>query len=137
MRVGGEQRHRVRVLRPHEHVADRAGLDDLAGVHDRDVVAEIGDHTEVVGDEDDRHPSFGDESAQQIEDLGLDRDIESRRRLVGDQKTRRAGEGERDRDTLRHAAGELVRVALQHARDVDDADVCEQLAGDALGLGAR
>ena len=29
-------------------------LDDLAGVHDRDAVAHLGDHAEVVGDEDDR-----------------------------------------------------------------------------------
>ena len=32
-----------------------AGLDDLAGVHDRDPVGDLGDHAEVVGDQDQAH----------------------------------------------------------------------------------
>ena len=135
MRVGGEKRHRVRVLGPHQHVADGAGLDDLPRVHDRHVIADVGDDTQVVRDQDDRHAARGDEPAQQREDLGLDRHIECRRRLVCDEEAGRAGECQSDRDALGHAARDLVRVAPQHPRHIDDPDVFEQLRSDALGRG--
>ena len=38
-----------------EHRVERRLLDHLPGVHDHDPVADVGDHAEVVGDEDDRH----------------------------------------------------------------------------------
>ena len=46
---------------------------------------------------------------QQIEDLRLDGDVERRRRLVGDQQPRIAGDRHGDHHALVHAAGELVR----------------------------
>ena len=52
----------------------------------------------------------------QIEDLGLDRDVERRRRLVGDQQLRLVGERHRDHHALAHAAGELVRIPLTRLR---------------------
>ena len=55
-------------------------------------------------------PVLGDEGAQQVEDLRLDRDVERRRRLVGDQQLRLAGERHRDHRALAHAARELVRI---------------------------
>ena len=113
-----------------------AGLDDLAGVHDRDVVADVGDHAEVVADDDHRQAGVADQSAQQAEDLGLHRDVEGGRGLVGDQQLRLTGQRQRDADPLCHTAGQLVRVALQHPLGVDDADLAEQLGGDPLGLAA-
>ena len=50
--------------------------------------------------------------ADQLEDLRLDRDVERRGRLVGDQELRRAGERHRDHHALAHAAGELVRIIV-------------------------
>ena len=91
-----------------------AGLDDLAGVHHRDVVADVGDHAEVVADDDHRQAGVADQRPQQAEDLGLHGDVEGGGRLVGDQQLRLAGQRQRDADPLRHAAGQLVRVALQH-----------------------
>jgi len=32
---------------------DRRALDDLAGIHHRDLVADLGDHAEIVRDEND------------------------------------------------------------------------------------
>ena len=84
-------------------------LDDLAGVHDRDAVAHLGDDAQVVGDEDDRRPGLVAQVAHQVEDLGLDRHVERGRRLVGDEQLRLAGERHRDHDALRHAARHLVR----------------------------
>ena len=48
--------------------------------------------------------------AQQIEHLGLDRDVERRGRLVGDQQLGAERQAHRDHRPLLHAARELVRV---------------------------
>ncbi len=61
-------------------------LDDLAGVHHADVGAHLGDHPQVVGDQEDRHPQPCLEVAHQVQDLGLDGDVERGRGLVGDQQ---------------------------------------------------
>ena len=58
----------------------------MAGVHDGDAVAVLGDDAEVVRDEDHRHPLLGLELGEQREDLILDRDVERGRRLVGEQQ---------------------------------------------------
>ena len=65
--------------------------------------------------------------AQQVEDLRLDRHVERRRRLVGDQQLRLAGERHRDHRPLAHAARELVRVVLQPQLGARDPDLLEQL----------
>ena len=132
VRVRPEQRHRVRVRRVVQDGRGGAGLDDLAGVHDRDVVADVGDHAEVVADDDHRQAGVADQRPEQAEDLGLHGDVEGRGRLVGDQQLRLAGQRQGDADALRHAAGQLVRVALQHPLGVDDADLPQQLGGDRL-----
>ena len=65
--------------------------------------------------------------ADQLEDLRLDRHVERRRRLVGDQEVGVARERHRDHHALAHAARELVRVVVDaHAR-LGDADRVEQL----------
>ena len=50
--------------------------------------------------------------AQQVEDLRLDRDVERRDRLVGDEQLGVERERARDADALALAARELVRVAV-------------------------
>ena len=95
-----------------------------------------GDDAEVVRDQDQRHVALGDERLQQLEDLRLDRHVERRRRLVGDQQLRLAGERHRDHRPLPHPARELVRVVLQPLLRARDADLVEQLDG-ALGRPAR
>ena len=51
-------------------------------------------------------------SLQQVEDLRLDRDVERRDRLVGDDQLRLQRQRARDADALALAARELVRVAV-------------------------
>ena len=65
--------------------------------------------------------------AQQVEDLRLDRDVERRRRLVGDDERRLAGERDRDHHALAHAAGQLMRVVARAPRGVGNAHRVEQL----------
>ena len=62
-----------------------APLDDPAGVHHGDLVGRLGDHAEVVRDQDDGRAELALELRDQLEDLRLDGDVERRRRLVRDQ----------------------------------------------------
>ena len=73
----------------------------------------FGDHAEVVRDQDDRRAGPLLHLVHQLEDLGLNRDVERGRRLVGDQQLRVARERHRDHHALAHAAGKLVRVVAQ------------------------
>ena len=50
-----QQADRVGMLRIGEQGVDRRALDDLAGVHHQHVVGDLGDHAEIVGDDQDRH----------------------------------------------------------------------------------
>ena len=81
-----EQADGVGMLRAGEQLVDRRALDDLAGIHHRDLVADFGDHAEIVGDQDDRRAARGLQLAHQIEDLRLQGDVERGGRLVGDQQ---------------------------------------------------
>ncbi len=95
---------------PRQHVAHQAAFDHLAGIHHDHVVAEIGDHADVV-----RHQHDGKlqpllQGAQRIEDLALHDDVERRHRLVGQQQTGLERQRQGDRRALAHAARELVRI---------------------------
>ena len=89
-------------------------LDDPAGVHDGDLVGAAGHHAEVVGDEDHGHGTLPLLGGQEVEDLGLHRDVETGGGLVGQQQLGAAGQGDGDHDPLAHAARQLVGV-VPHA----------------------
>ena len=117
------------------------GLLDLApGIHDDDALAGLGHDTEIMGDEDDRGAGARLELDEELQDLGLDGDVERGRRLVGDQEARIAGERHRDHHPLAHAAGELVRIiveALLGIRNVHEAQHACGLLARRAPIGAR
>ncbi len=77
-----------------------------------DVVGHLGDHAEIVGDQDDGGAGVAAQAAHQVEDLRLDGDVERGGRLVGDQQPRAAGQRHGDHGALAHAAGQLVRIVV-------------------------
>ncbi len=77
-------------------------------------------------------PRFFFSPRRSVEDLGLDGDIERRRRLVGNDELGIAGERHGDHHPLPLPAAELVRVVLQALFRRLDAHVPEQLDA-ALG----
>ena len=87
-------------------------LHDLAGVHHRDPVAHLGHHPKVVCDEEHGGSGPALKATEQLQDLGLDADVERGRRLVGDQQIGRAGQSHGDHRPLAQAAGELMREGL-------------------------
>jgi len=84
------------------------------------------DDAEVVRDQQHAHRPLGLQAAQQLENLRLNGDVERRRRLVGDQQARIAGERDGDHHPLLHAAGELEGVLAEATFRIGDADRGEQ-----------
>jgi hypothetical protein len=88
------------MLRPVEHVAHHALLDDAAVLHHRDPVGDLRDHAEIVGDEHHAHAARALQRADQPQDLHLGGDIERGGRLVGDQQRRLERQRHRDHHAL-------------------------------------
>src|SRR5581483_11505311 len=106
-----EQRRGVGVERLGEKLARLGQLDDLPHVHDRDAVADVLDHAQVVGDEEVGQAESLLQLEHQVQDLRLHRDVQRRDRLVGDDQPRLERERAGDADALALAAGEGVREA--------------------------
>src|SRR5213593_1439129 len=102
-RNGLEQRAGVGVRRLGEDPPHGADLDDAPGVHDGHAVARARHDPEVVGDEDHREAVALLQLLQQAEVLRLDREIEARRGLVGDEQARRPRDGHGADHALAHA----------------------------------
>ncbi len=108
-----------------EHVADAAGLDQPSGIEHADAVAQPRYGAEVVADEQDRGAELAAQLAHQLEDGGLDGDVEAGGRLVHDQQRRLGHQRHGDDDALLLAAGQLVRIALHHCRRVGQPHLAE------------
>ena len=108
------------------------GLNDFPLIHHDDAVREVADHAEVVGDENHGQVEVLAKAFEEIEDLGLDGDIERGDRLIGDDELGLRGEGAGDGDTLALAAGEFVGVLFLEAGVETDGF---HQSGDAAGEG--
>jgi hypothetical protein len=90
---------------------------------------------EVVRDEQKRQAEPGLEVLQQVDDLGLDRHVERRHGLVGDDEFRIDRQGPRDADALALAARKLMGVTV--CKIGLQPDHREQLADARRGLRSR
>ena len=79
------------------------------------------DGAEIVADEEDARCRLRRRLAHEVEDGGLDGDVEAGRRLVHDQQRGLGHQRHGDDDALLLAAGELVRIARHHALGVGQA----------------
>ena len=102
-------------------------LDDPPRVHHVDPVGASGDDAHVVGDQQRGHAKARLEVIQQRQDLGLDRHVERRRRLVGDQHLRLARERDRDHHALAQPPRELVGIVVEPLARVRQADKVKNL----------
>ncbi len=126
-RPASEQTLRVGVLRRREDLAGVALLDDLAAVHDNDVIGDVGDDAEIVRDEEHRHFVLFLELREELEDLLLNGHVEGRRRLVGDEELGAATDRHGDHDPLLLAARHLVRVRVDLLRRIRNADLVQEV----------
>ena len=120
-----------------EDLLDRALLDLASGVHHHHALAHLGHHAEVVRDQHDRRAEPVLQVAHQVEDLRLDRHVQRRRRLVGDQQLRIARQRHRDHHPLAHAAGKLMRILAHPPLRRGNADQHQHLDRPLLGVARR
>ena len=73
----------------------------------------------------------------QLENLGLDRDVEGGRRLVGDDQLGLAAEGHRDHHPLAHAAAEMMGILAKTPLRIGDPDQAQQLHRARFGVRPR
>jgi hypothetical protein len=123
----------VGVRRIVEEIVHRRILDDAAGIHHGNPIGEAGYDAEVVGDDDKCGVHLGRQVVEEIEDLRLDGDVECRGRFVGDQEFRFGQERHRDDDALAHAAGELMRIEVEAAIGIGNADALQHVEGCGRG----
>src|SRR5690606_6750665 len=99
-----------------EYVLYGAGLHHSSEIHDDDSIGDMIDHTEVMADEQIGQVEALAQVHEEIDDLGLDGDVESRDAFVADEKLWPDGERTRDTDALTLTTGKLVRIAIGHRR---------------------
>ena len=107
---GGEQQAGIGVLRIAEHAFGLAPFDDLAGIHDHDVLGHVAGGGDVMGDVEQRQAELALHVVEQVEDAQAHRDVEHGGRLVGDDHLGIDRQGAGDADALALAARQLVRI---------------------------
>jgi hypothetical protein len=118
MLLGGElgesakKRMRIWMSWRSQNLANRPLLQHEACIHHCQAVGSLGDHPEVVRDEDHRHALVRLKVEEEFQDLILDRHVQSRRRFVGDQELGVAADRHGDRRPLSHPTGKLVWVRV-------------------------
>jgi hypothetical protein len=129
----GKQRAGVGLARRCEQPRRGRLLHRISVQHDDRPVGDLRDDAHVVRDEHHRHALFILQRLDQLDDLGLDGDVQRGGRLVGDEERRLAGERHGDHHALAHAAGQPVRIFVQARSRRRDAHALE----DAQGFGLR
>ena len=87
-------------------------LDDLAEIHHGHPIRDVAHHRQVMGDDHIRQVEFFLQVLQQIEDLRLNRDVQGRDRLVGNDEPGAQRKSSGNADPLPLTPGELVRIAV-------------------------
>ena len=108
-----------------ENFFNWALLDEFPFEHNQNTIRKIGDDAEVVGDEEDGHAELIAEIAKEIENLGLDGDIESGGGFVGNEQFGLTGKGHGDHDALLHSSAELVGIIVEAFLGIGDANEVE------------
>ena len=127
--IAFEQGPRVGVPRVVEDVVDVGVLDDFARVHDRDLVAQLGDQAQIVRNQHDGRAELRPGLPDQVDDLRLDGDVEGGGRLVRDQEGGIHQQRHGDAGPLAHAPAELVRIIVDPGLRVRNSDPPHHLAG--------
>src|SRR6185437_10820672 len=107
---------------------------DAALPHYDDAMRQSPHNLEIMADEEISEIALFLKAAQKLDDLRLNRHIESRSRLIENHQLRLQRQRAGDSDTLPLPAGELVRVAV-HQRRIEAG--IEQRAGDDLAASLK
>src|SRR5688572_9059900 len=108
-----EERPGIRMLRVAEEAGGLGHFDDAPEVHDGGPAADMLNEPQVVGDEEIGEPELFLQLEEQIHHLRLNRHIERRYRLVGNDERRIERERPGHPYSLALATAELVRIAIE------------------------
>jgi len=78
------------------------------------MITHLVDNAKIVRDQQQCHTNLTLQRLNQVQDLRLHRDIECRRRLVGDHQARATGNRHGNHNPLPHATGQLMRITAHH-----------------------
>lgn len=84
--------------------------------HARGAIAHMIDHVRIVADQHHRQAIILFEIVKQVQDLGLYRHIQRRRRLIQQQDLRLQQQGAHNGHALTLSAGQLMRIAIRQRR---------------------
>ena len=130
---GAQQGLGVGVLGVGEEFVGGGHLHALPQVHHHDLVGDVLHDAHVVGDEQVGQAQFLLQVHEEVEDLGLDGDVQGRDRLVADDELGVEGEGAGDADPLAPAAVQFVGVGVGVAPG--QAHQVHEVGGPVVGLG--
>ncbi len=71
-----------------EDLLHRAGFHDLPGIHDRQPVSDSRHDSQIMGNQDHGHVELALQILQQMENLGLDGDVQGGSRFIGNDQLR-------------------------------------------------
>ncbi|SFN80364.1 hypothetical protein SAMN05216573_12230 [Bradyrhizobium sp. Rc3b] len=112
-RHGGDKALGIFRLWIAKYLVSGASVDDSPPAHNYDAITDVTNNTEIMRDEEITYAEVVLQIAEQVQDLGLDRDVERRNRFIADDYGRiwcdRAG----DRNALTLTARELERSSVQ------------------------
>ena len=106
-----DQQARIGVFGMEKNLVGLADFYHGPQIHDHDPIRYIPDHGQVMGDEQQADPQRIPEFTQQIDHLGLNRDVQSRYGFIADHELRFQNQGPGDTDTLALATGKFMAVA--------------------------
>ena len=113
----------------------RTFFDEFTVFENRDLIADVFNDGEVVGNKEVGEVKFFLEVHQKVNDLGLDRDIEGTDRLVANNKLRFDGEGASNADALALASAKFVGEAAGVGRI--EADKFQEFCHSGCPIGRR
>ena len=93
-----------------ENPVNGTALHHFAVIEHHHVVGHVGHHAQVMRDHEHGHVETRLQVPDQLENLGLDGDVESGGGLVRDQERRAADQRHGDHGALPHAAGQFERI---------------------------
>ena len=125
-RYGGKECAAVRMGCRVKNALPARRLDDAAKIHYGDLIADMTDDRQIVGDEDVGEAELPLQFLQEIDDLRLDREVERGDRLITDDQFGIDRQRSANGDTLRLSTRKLVWKPFGKMRS--DADEVEQLA---------
>ena len=108
-------------------------LNDAAGIHHHDAIAEMRHQWQIVADQDQAHAAARHQVFDQAQDLCLHCGIQRAGGFVGDEQLGVRGQHHRDHHALAHAAGQFVRIGLRHARGFADLHLRQKIDRGLIG----